>query len=134
MIDGLEIVRQFLLVEGTALLTALGGNYVAIDRVPRGFTNAHPLVVLTQETGGAHVTGCEVRTTVMCRCYGGSTKSSEAREIFRAVYDRFLLPWFTDLDAGTVKQAFYLNDFPGPDDPVTGWPNHIGRFQIVTEE
>lgn len=126
-------IQQFLLVPGTALLTALGGSYVVIDRVPAGFTNSHPLIVITTETAGAHVSGADYMDVVMFRCYGGSKLDSAARAIHAVLYDRLLLPGQTTLAAGNIKQTFYMNDFAGPDDPVQGWPNHIGRYQIHTE-
>lgn len=125
MVDKLEIVRQFLAQEGH--------NYVATNRVPAGFDNTHPLIVLSAETGAAHVSGADYTDTVACRCYGGDNKDSSARAVFAALYDSLLLPGNHALGAGTLKQAFYLSDFPGPDDPVTGWPTHIGRFQIAME-
>jgi hypothetical protein len=133
VIDKLEIVRQFLLVSGTPLLTALGGNYVAVNRVPAAFQNTHPAIILIQETGGGHVTGADFTDTIICRCYGGSALDSDARAIFRALYDRLLLPGQTAVTAGKLKQAFYLDDNPGPDDPDEGWPNHIGRFRVALE-
>jgi hypothetical protein len=132
VIDKLQIIQQFLLAAST-FRTALGGDYVVINRVPAGFKNTHPLVVVTPETGTAHVSGDEHRDIVMARCYGGTKNDSDARAIFRALYDRFFLPGQTALAAGNIRQVFYLNDTVGPDDPDHGWPTHIGRFQIIME-
>jgi hypothetical protein len=127
MIDKLEQIRQFMLLP-SAFTSLLGGSYVAPDAVPQGFENTHPLVVVTQETGDAHVSGATVSDVIQCKCFGGSADTSDARAVFSALYDMFLLPG----NSSAIKQVFYLNDFPMPD-PVTGWPAHIGRFQIVME-
>lgn len=128
MVDKLEAFRLFLL-DSPALPQALGGDFVAVNRLPAGFDNTHPGILLQQETGDAHVSGGEVSDVVICRCYGGSDKDSDARRIFRALYDRCLVPGV----AGAIKQVFYVSDFHGGDDPDTGWPSHVGRFQIYLE-
>lgn len=128
MVDKLETFRSFLL-EPSALTVALGGDYVAVNRLPAGFDNSHPGILLQQETGDAHVSGGEVSDVVICRCYGGSNLDSDARAIFRALYDRCLLPGATS----AIKQVFFESDFHGGDDPVTGWPSHVGRFQVFME-
>jgi len=128
MIDKLEEFRRFLL-EPSALVTALGGDYVTANRLPAGYDNTHAAILLQQETGGAHVSGSEVSDVVICTCYGGSALDSDARAIFRALYDRCLLPAME----GEIKTVFYLNDLALPNDPDTGWPSHIGRFAVYME-
>lgn len=127
MIDALEKTQQFLL---DALTPSLGGAYVVTRRVPKNFQNTHPLVVLDQETGTSQVAGGEVGSAVVLRCYGGAAGDSEARRIFRLAHDAMTLP---GQQPNGIKQIFLGNDFPGPDDPDTGWPVHIGRFQVVLE-
>jgi len=128
VVDKLEIFRQFLL-EPSALTSALGGDYVTVNRLPPGFDNTHPAILVMQETGGAHVAGGEVSDVVICRCYGGSDLDSDARVVFRALYDRCLLPG----PDSPIKQVFYQSDFFGGDDPVTGWPSYVGRFTVYME-
>ena len=128
MLDKLETFRTWLL-EPSALIDALGGNYIAVNRMAPGFENTHAAILLMQETGGAHVSGGEVNDVVICRCYGGSDKDSDARAIFRALYDRCK----NNVPAPPIKEIFYESDFFGGDEPVTGWPSHVGRFAVYME-
>lgn len=134
MVDSIELVRQFLLAEGNALVTFLGGNYVSVGELPAGFTNEHKAVVLVQENRNGHATGSDHRLFVVATCYGGSAAHSEARAVAGAVADRMYLPGNVDFqEEGSIMNAYNLGDFQGPPDPDQGWPTHIIRFQVYTK-
>lgn len=133
MDDSLEIVRQFLLTEGSELLTVLGGAFVSVDALPVDFQNEHPALVITSEGNTSHVSGADDALTLRVKCYGGSPHGYIARGVALAVRRHMFLPGVKTLSGGSIKQVFYMSDFPGPEDPEEGWPTHIARFLVFTK-
>ena len=93
------------------------GVQVWRGRLPAGFKNTAPVVVVTLD-GDAHADcGATRRASVSFRVYGGSATASDAG----AVYSQ-LLNKISAANAGDVLRIGQLNGQELPPEPDTGWP------------
>lgn len=134
MVDSLEVARQYLLTEGSDLLALLGGAYVSVDSLWEDFSNETPALVLTSEGSTSAVCGADDQLVLRVKCYGGSPHGNDARAVALAVRRHMFLPGNKTVSGGSIKQVFFMGDFPGPTDPEQGWVNHIVRFLVYTKE
>jgi hypothetical protein len=127
MIDAHTALRTHL-IEASALRTLLGGNYVYTPELPSTRTGDTKNVVFSV-TGGQtdpYLRAQDLR--VAFRCYGES--SEEAREVYRALYDR--LHDTQNFIVGDVGFHGAVEEVPGTplEDPGTDWPYIFTVYSI----
>lgn len=122
MIDAHNALRSYL-IAASPLRTLLGGDFVFVPEVPATVTGLvmPEKAISFRMTGGQSVKSLRAqKARVTFRCWG--TTSEEAREVYRALYDR--LNDKQNFVVGTVGFHGADEEVPGEplEDPRTGWP------------
>lgn len=132
-VDEHRVVKAFLTVESTTLYGLIGTSvyWGVLDRDETG-----KAIVIHREGGQDQAGGLVSTPVFVIKCYAGAGGSyTEAREIYRAVHDRFL----NGLDAdnggrtnyGVIVTAFEITSQDMPPDPDLGWPCYMGKWEIL---
>ena len=127
--DGCEIVREWLATSGTTLYT-LCATRISTPVAPNGFSNTQAAIIFHQEAGRGESDPNVSDDVYVFKCYGGSAQYSDARNVFRKLYDRLhTKSGDTASDGGIVDAYCVAQTMAGPE-PDTGWPVHISKFRI----
>ncbi len=137
MADGLKTVIEWGCIQDTRLNTLINGRMAS--RTPKGFTNTEKAVIVIL-TGESPIERASVKSGMRTglyafRCYGGSTDPDDAREVFEAVYERFH-DKSGETDTGSIVKSLFASKAVASEPSVesdTGWPVHIGFFEITTK-
>jgi hypothetical protein len=99
------------------------------NRLPAGFENDTPTVVLTTQDDDRHLSGSTRRVLCECRIYGGSASVSDLLTAYEDVV--------TALTMRTTSELAITGELRGqelPPEPDTGWLGYILRFEVRVKE
>ena len=135
MIDTSDVVKEWLVVEGTGLHTRVG-THVATPVAPAGFNDtdmsAAAAIVFHPASEQVHPTAVDKNDNIyVFKCYGGSSKYSDARAVFRALVDRLHGVTGGETASGRIERSDLISGQMGPPEPGTTRPVHISQFQIM---
>lgn len=118
--------------DGANLRDFMGGNFFSTPVAPSKFKNTNKLIIFSADTGGSHITGATRESTVVFKCYGGTSSYTDARAVREALWQYLHNARGIIVAAGTIALAEETNRFQGPPEPVTGWTVAIARYRITT--
>lgn len=131
MIDAHNALRAHL-IAASPLRTLLGGDFVFTPEVPATYTGlTMPGKAIAFRFGGGRTEPYlhAQQARVSFRCYGST--SVQAREVYRALYDRLHLS--QSFIVGDVGFHGIFESVPGEplEEPDTGWPFVFAVYTVV---
>ena len=132
MVDGFEIVREYLVVTGTSLYT-LNGTRVSMPELPQNWKN-ETSAIWFDAASGEYEPGAPVAEDIYTfHCYPGTNSLKDARTLARALHDRLHGANYTHESDGSIMTAWNVGgnglNFR---EPETGYPVAVNQFRIRT--
>lgn len=107
---------------GTSLYT-LVGTRIYMPELPTGFNNSNASVVILRRGGfGLKYSNAIVMPSYQIRCYGGSTKISDAENVAWAFFERFNAKKMQDGSHGRLLSATCTVPQNAQIEPDSGYP------------
>ena len=133
MVDGPEIVREFLIVSGTGLYTLVGTRISNVPEMPKSWNNTTAGIWFDASAGSAEPGAPVFEDLYTFHCYPGNNSLRDSRTVARALYDRLQHAQVTIPTDGSIMTAFNIGGngltFREPD---TGYPVTVIQYRIRT--
>lgn len=137
MVDLSQAIYDALAAEGTGL-SSLVGTRIYEGHAPRSgtnkFTNSEAIIVYALVPGGAsHVSGAIHRVIVEFKCYGGTADITQAKEVYRALWNRLQL-YYETINERTIEGAREISTGRPLTEPDPEYPVYVGQFELLIKE
>jgi hypothetical protein len=131
-VDDIAVVVAHLSAAGSALYT-LCGTRVYYGRLPSGYENTQPALLITRRGGQPDSYIGTVETDLIVKCFGGSSSFAQAEQVYRALRDRLHGNSNTNQStaSGTVVTARETGMGQPITDPETGWPYVLTYYLVA---
>jgi len=133
MTDEVTLIRDWLVTASTSLYTLCSTRVWCPVKPPKeSWNNTVAAIIFHPETqSAANVAGSALDTVFTFKCYGGTASYSDARAVFAALFDRLHGATGTK-NSRFMFRAHLITAFQGPPEPESGWPVHIAKFRVLT--
>lgn len=132
MTDSDVILYEWLTEAGSALYELVGSRVWCPVIPPCSvWVNDSPGIVFRRESESAHLTGASFTVMYQFRCFGGSKRYSDARNVYQKLFDR-LHNARGVVTSGRLVLAVQVGALDAPPDPETGYVHMQARYRIIT--
>ena len=126
------IVATHAKATGTGLYTLIGTRIYLPD-LPTGYDNTQACVLVYRRGGnGESYTNKVIHPSYQIRCYGGSTKISDAEAVALAFYERFNGKHMTQNAAGRIIHVSVSFPQGAQREPDSGYPVAYLTMELTT--
>lgn len=131
MTDTKQVIWEFL-TDGVTALTLLVDDRVWSPSAPPEWLNTEAAVIY-DVMESAHASGAIQEAVITVNCYGGTTRHSDADEVYRALYDRLHGAHCAECDSGVLHAAFMETGSVGEKEIETGWPFAAATYRVLVK-
>jgi hypothetical protein len=133
VVDGLEIVREFLIVSGTGLYALVGTRISNVPEMPKGWDNTTAAIWFDASSGTAEPGAPAFEDLYTFHCYPGNNSLRDSRTVARALHDRLHQGMVTTASDGAIMLALNAtgNGLTARE-PDSGFPVTVNQYRIKT--